>query len=134
MTDATLIDILPRRAPDLGSLKLKRWRGLGAKDGHALDGIEHLRQSIIDILTTYPGERVMRPEYGSRVRDLIDRPVNAQWLADLYFNVAHAIARWEPRVKVQRVAATMDTPGHVTLDLSLRIANAPQASSITVTV
>jgi phage baseplate assembly protein W len=130
MTDTTIIDILPRRAPDLGSLK--RWRGLGAKDGHALDGIEHLRQSIIDILTTYPGERVMRPEYGSRIRDLIDRPVNAQWLADLYFNVAQAITRWEPRVRVLRVAAAMPRPGHVTLDLSLRIGADSQPQAVRV--
>lgn len=127
MTTATTFDILPRRAPNLASFK--RWRGLGARDGRSLDGIDHLRQSIVDILTTYPGERIMRPEYGSRLRDLIDRPVNAQWLADLYFNVAQAIARWEPRVRVLRVAAEMPTPGHVTLDLSLRLGadSQPQA-------
>lgn len=130
MTDTTLIDILPRRAPNLAILK--RWRGLGRNDASALDGIEHLRQSIIDILTTYPGERVMRPEYGSRIRDLIDRPVNAQWLADLYFNVAQAITRWEPRVRVLRVAAAMPRPGHVTLDLSLRIGADSQPQAVRV--
>lgn len=130
MTTATTIDILPRRTPNLASLK--RWRGLGARDGRAIDGVDHLRQSIVDILTTYPGERIMRPEYGSRIRDLIDRPVNAQWLADLYFNVAQAITRWEPRVRVLRVAAEMPRPGHVTLDLSLRIGadSQPQAMRV----
>ncbi|WP_141054483.1 GPW/gp25 family protein [Tepidiphilus succinatimandens] len=131
MTDATLIDILPRRAPNLASLK--RWRGLGRNGASAIDGIDHLRQSIIDILTTYPGERIMRPEYGSRIRDLIDRPVNAQWLADLYFNVAQAITRWEPRVRVLRVAAAMPSSGHVTLDLTLRLGSEdPQTLSIEV--
>ncbi|MEW5782783.1 MAG: GPW/gp25 family protein [Pseudomonadota bacterium] len=131
MTDATLIDILPRRAPNLAILR--RRRGLGRNDASALDGIDHLRQSIIDILTTYPGERIMRPEYGSRIRDLIDRPVNAQWLADLYFNVAQAITRWEPRVRVLRVAAAMPSSGHVTLDLTLRLgSDDPQTLSIEV--
>lgn len=115
----TALDILPRRMPSLATLT--RWRGLSARDGRSLDGADHLRQSILDILSTYPGERIMRPEYGSRVRDLIDRPVTAQWLADLYFTVAQAIARWEPRVRVLRVAAEMPRPGHVTLDLTLRI-------------
>lgn len=115
----TVFDILPRRAPNVASLA--RWIGLSRAQGQRLSGIDHLRQSILDILTTYPGERIMRPEYGSRVRDLIDRPVNAQWLADLYFEVAYAIQRWEPRVRVLRVAAEMPRPGHVTLDLSLRI-------------
>lgn len=132
MSDISLIDILPRRTPNLA--RLKRWRGLSARDGRAIDGIDHLRQSIVDILTTYPGERIMRPEYGSRIRDLIDRPVNGQWLADLYFEVAYAIARWEPRVKVQRVAARMETPGHVTLDLTLRIGAQEQPQTLRVEV
>lgn len=133
MTDDTIIDILPRRAPNLASLK--RWRGLGSNDASALDGIDQLRQSIIDILTTYPGERIMRPEYGSRIRDLIDRPVNVQWLADLYFGVAKAITRWEPRVRVRvlRVAAAMLSSGHVTLDLTLRLgADDPQTLRVEV--
>ena len=131
MSDVSLIDILPRRAPSLAALK--RWIGLSARSARPIDGIDHLRQSIIDILTTYPGERVMRPEYGSRIRDLIDRPVNAQWLADLYFNVAQAITRWEPRVRVLRVAAAMPSSGHVTLDLTLRLgSDDPQTLSVEV--
>lgn len=132
MSSMTLIDTLPRRSVNLASLK--RWIGLSAQTARPIDGLDHLRQSIIDILTTYPGERIMRPEYGSRLRDLIDRPVNAQWLADLYFEVAYAIARWEPRVKVQRVAATMDTPGHVTLDLTLRLGAQEQPQTLRVEV
>jgi len=115
----TVFDILPRRAPNLAALA--RWIGLSRVRGSRLSGVEHLRQSILDILTTYPGERIMRPEYGSRIRDLIDRPVNAQWLADLYFEVAYAIERWEPRVRVLRVAASVPQPGRVTLDLAMRI-------------
>lgn len=130
MSDVTLIDILPRRTANAATLK--RWIGLSARSARPIDGIDHLRQSIIDILTTYPGERVMRPEYGSRVRDLIDRPVNAQWLADLYFNVAQAITRWEPRVRVVRVTAAMPRPGHVTLDLSLRIGADSQPQAVRV--
>lgn len=128
MSDVTLIDILPRRAPNTAALK--RWVGMSARAGSRLDGIDHLRQSIIDILTTYPGERIMRPEYGSRVRDLIDRPVNAQWLADLYFEVAHAIIRWEPRVRVLRVAASMPKPGHIVLDLQLHLGDEAKTLSV----
>lgn len=130
MTAVTTLDILPRRTPNLASLK--RWRGMSARDGRAIDGVGHLRQSIIDILTTYPGERIMRPEYGSRIRDLIDRPVNAGWLADLYFAVAQAIARWEPRVRVLRVAAEMPRPGHVILDIALRIGADQQPQTLRV--
>ena len=128
---ASVFDILPRRAPNVASLA--RWIGMSRAQGQRLSGIDHLRQSILDILTTYPGERIMRPEYGSRIRDLVDRPVNAQWLADLYFEVAYAIERWEPRVRVLRVAASVPQPGRVTLDLVLRIGgDDPQALRIEV--
>ncbi|RPE72552.1 hypothetical protein EDC62_0243 [Tibeticola sediminis] len=132
MPDAALIEILPRRAPTIDSLS--RWIGLHRAAGRRIAGLDHIRQSILDILTTYPGERIMRPEYGCRLRDLIDRPVNAQWLADLYCEVAVAIQRWEPRVIVQRVTAQMPRPGHVTLDLTLRLKAAPQPQTIRVEI
>ncbi len=38
-------------------------RGMNANTGKELEGIEHLKQSIIDILTTPIGSRVMRRDY-----------------------------------------------------------------------
>ena len=119
MTATTVLNILPHRPRPIA--ELERYQGLSAPAGTRITGWEHLRQSVLDILTTYPGERIMRPDYGSRVRDLLDRPVNAQWLADLYFEVAHAIQRWEPRVRVLKVGAAMTMPGHVSIDLTLQI-------------
>ena len=40
--------------------------GINATTGAALSGMDHLRQSIRDILTTRVGTRVMRRAYGSR--------------------------------------------------------------------
>jgi len=131
MTATTVLDILPRRPRPIAALE--RYQGLSAPAGTRIAGWEHLRQSVLDILTTYPGERIMRPEYGSRVRDLIDRPVNAQWLADLYFEVAYAIQRWEPRVRVLKVGASMPMPGHVVIDLTMRIDGRPEKTSFRLT-
>ncbi|WP_412057361.1 GPW/gp25 family protein [Bartonella sp. DGB2] len=39
--------------------------------------MDHLRQSLIDILMTAKGSRVMRRAYGSDVARLLDQPVNA---------------------------------------------------------
>jgi hypothetical protein len=131
MTTTTVLDILPRRPRPIAALE--RYQGLSAHAGTRIAGWEHLRQSVLDILTTYPGERIMRPEYGSRVRDLLDRPVNAQWLADLYFEVAYAIQRWEPRVRVLNVGAEIIRPGHVSIDLTLVIGGEIAQTSVVVT-
>lgn len=40
-------------------------RGMNSETGKTISGIEHLKQSIVDILTTPVGTRVMRRDYGS---------------------------------------------------------------------
>lgn len=92
--------------------------GIDAHSGKPLGGLAHLRQSIRDILTTPLGSRVMRRDYGSRLFQLIDAPLNRATLVDLYAATAEAIARWEPRFRLQTVQATSATPGRVELDLT----------------
>jgi len=87
--------------------------GTNSLTGKPLGGIEHLHQSIRDILTTPLGSRVMRPGYGSRLLALVDRPMNAQTLLQLYAATAQAIQRHEPRLKVTRVYAKSARPGVV---------------------
>ncbi len=93
-------------------------QGINAKTGKALGGIAHLRQSITDILTTPIGSRVMRREYGSRIRRLIDAPTNRDTLLDIYAATAEALARWEPRFSLTSVKATSASPGKIVLDLT----------------
>ena len=66
---------------------------------------ECIRQSIEIILGTAIGERVMRPNFGCGIHDLIFSPNNAgtRGLAESY--VSEALQRWEPRIKVQAVKA-----------------------------
>ena len=93
-------------------------RGVDAKTGKPLDGIAHLRQSVRDILTTPLGSRVMRRDYGSRLFDLVDAPLNAQTIVDLYAATAEALIRWEPRLQVQQVQARSLTAGSIEIDLT----------------
>ena len=71
-------------------------------------GERDIEQSIRIILGTMIGERVMRPEFGCRIHELVFAPHNAatEGLAELY--VREALDRWEPRIEVTTVAATDD--------------------------
>lgn len=82
--------------------------------GKELSGIEHLKQSIIDILTTPIGTRVMRRDYGSRLFELVDRPISP---IELYAATAEALERWEKRFKLERVKIESIDEGKVTLIL-----------------
>ena len=86
--------------------------------GKTVERIEHLRQSIIDILTTPIGSRVMRRDYGSRLFELIDAPVNRETLIDYYAAVAEALDRWEDRIQVQQVDITSAVVGSITLSIT----------------
>ena len=79
--------------------------GINNTTGKSLSGIAHLKQSINDILSTPIGSRVMRREYGSRLFELIDAPLNAETIIDLYAATAEALKRWEPRFELKSVNA-----------------------------
>lgn len=82
--------------------------GMSAITGKALSGVEHIRQSIGDILSTPIESRVMRRDYGSMLFRLIDQPANAATMMLLRAATADAIRRWEPRVRLTRVTFSGD--------------------------
>ncbi len=89
--------------------------GTNAITGKSLGGLEHLKQSIRDILTTPLGSRVMRRQYGSRLFDLLDAPTNRRIMAAIYAATAGALRQWEPRFQLQRVAVDAVTVGRIAL-------------------
>ncbi|QVM95606.1 GPW/gp25 family protein [Pseudomonas sp. SORT22] len=105
--------------------------GMDRRSGHPLSGIAHLRQSIEDILTTPLGSRRMRPEYGSKLRRFVDLPVNEGWKSAVQAEVARALGRWEPRLKLERVRVTAVVGGQITLQLSGQYLGANQTLEVT---
>jgi len=83
----------------------------------ALEGIEHLKQSIVDILTTPIGSRIMRRDYGSRLLELVDRPINRDFTLEIYAATAEALQKWEKRFKLEKVKITEVKEGKVTISL-----------------
>ena len=86
-----------------------------------LEPLSHIRQSILDIVSTPIGTRVMRPEYGSRVPRLVDQPVTKGWKLSVYTAVAEALHRWEPRIRVDRVRIDAVGPGLVELAILYKL-------------
>jgi phage baseplate assembly protein W len=93
-------------------------KGMSRTTGKYFNDLEHLKQSIVDILTTPVGSRVMRREYGSNLFYLVDKPVNRDFLQQIYAAVAEALERWEPRLNLKKVTVDEVKDGRVTLSLS----------------
>lgn len=96
------------------------YKGMSRTTGTSLVDLDHLRQSVGDILTTPIGSRIERREYGSDVPDLIDAPYNDTTRLQLMSAIVSALARWEPRVQVLKLEIVpQDDPGKFSLDLDL---------------
>lgn len=64
---------------------------------------ESVRQSILIILSTAKGERVMRPDFGSGLSELAFAVNNTATQATAAFEVREALEKWEPRIDILSV-------------------------------
>ena len=71
-------------------------------------GGEEIDAAIRMILTTAPGERVMRPDFGCSMWEQVFARVNPNTLGLIEQSVREALARWEPRITLDDVTARPD--------------------------
>ncbi len=67
-----------------------------------------LEQAIQIILSTAPGQRVMRPAFGCRLHELVFAPNNSQTAAQARRFVEEALGMWEPRIRLTQVDVQPD--------------------------
>ena len=91
-----------------------------------------IKESILQILLTRKGDRVMRPDFGSNVLQFVFEP-NEAGLGDLLYQEIHsALSRWEPRIEVLDVRVDrQDSEVKVTVDYGI-IATRTQGTFSTV--
>ncbi|TNF65737.1 MAG: hypothetical protein EP298_11405 [Gammaproteobacteria bacterium] len=92
-------------------------QGISRTTGQKITDIEHVKQSIDDILTTPVGNRVMLREYGSKLFELVDQPINQLTLAKILNETVSAIDQWEHRVEVKFIDVNRSTGGQVSIDV-----------------
>ncbi len=93
------------------------WLGMDREDGLAVSDIEHLRQSVRDILLTPLGSRLARREYGSLLASLIDRPQDPALKLQIMSAVYMALTRWEPRLLLNSMQITREANGTMVVEL-----------------
>lgn len=71
-----------------------------------VSGDDNVTQSLLVLLKTAAGERLMRPEFGTTVPELVFEAGSDQNLFRLEQALLETIQRWEPRVEVDGVAAS----------------------------
>ena len=122
--------------PDLpgaegAGLRLRAGGGLGL-----VEMGDSVRQAIFLLLTTVPGERLMRPDYGCDLHLLVFSP-NDETTAGLAIHyVRRALEQFEPRADVVRVdaAANPDDPGRLDVTVDYRVRATQQDDQLTISL
>lgn len=74
-----------------------------------------IEESIRLILTTAPGERPMRPDFGCAIHEFVFAPADAATAGQIAFEVRSALDRWEPRINLLDVQVQFDAVDEGTL-------------------
>jgi phage baseplate assembly protein W len=106
--------------------RYRAWRfdalsGISVAPGRVemVEGDDSVRQAIFLLLSTTPGERVMRPEYGCELRRVLFSPNDDSTAGLAIHYVRQAIDRWEPRVDIVRLDAVANRDRAEQLDIAL---------------
>ena len=99
---------IPRQTLDRASQEFlgRGWSfPVALEQGHAamVELQADVKQAIRIILGTEPGERVMRPDFGTPLRGFVFESMNTTNFELIRSCVEQALQRWEPRIDVHRV-------------------------------
>jgi uncharacterized protein len=90
-------------------------------------GEEDIEQAISLILSTAPGERPMRPEFGCEIHDFLFDTIDATTLSKMEQAVREALLRWEPRIDVREIEFDLSDTGEgqvaFTINYTIRATN-----------
>lgn len=64
---------------------------------------QDILESLKVLLTTLPGERIMEPQFGCDLREMLFEPMDSTFIAYIEDIVATAIILHEPRIDVNRI-------------------------------
>jgi len=87
------------------------------------DGELDIQEAIWMILSTAFGERLMHPDFGCGIHDLVFAPNNTGTAGLARFYVEEALVRWEPRIDVEEVEVQADPaqPELLLISVSYRV-------------
>lgn len=87
------------------------------------EGEEAVRQSVMIILGTAKGERVMRPDFGCGIHELVFAPNSASTATLISSHVKEALLQWEPRIQVLDVSVQPDEadPGRLNISIEYKV-------------
>jgi Bacteriophage baseplate protein W len=86
------------------------------------EGPADVEQAIRIILSTAPGERAIRPEFGCDIHDFVFDELDAATYGAIDSAIRRALGRWEPRIAVDRIEfAASDSDGTLLIEITYEL-------------
>lgn len=84
---------------------------------------QDVREAIWIILSTARGERVMRPDFGCGIHDLVFAPISSSTVGLVESSVQEALTIWEPRIEIINldVSAKQAHEGKLSISIDYRV-------------
>lgn len=81
---------------------------------------DHVRQSILMIMDTMQGERIMQPDFGGGLDTLVFAPNSSSTIALAEYTIRTALRDWEPRIDIDQLTVTIDPQQPEKMEIYLR--------------
>ena len=86
-----------------------------------LVNVNAIRNSLDNIFSWTPGERVLNPEFGTNLRKLLYEGITDFNVEQIVAEIKHAVAQWEPRVQVANIVDVSTTEDHENNTVHLKV-------------
>ncbi len=108
----------PNLDPGQGGLTLNPRKGIDT-----VSEDDSVRQAVLLLISTRPGERVMRPNYGCDIFQLVFSPNDDTTAAIAIHYVRQALLQWEPRIDIVNIDSRRDPsfPTHLIIVLEYQV-------------
>jgi phage baseplate assembly protein W len=92
---------------------------------------EDIRESLIILLTTIAGERILRPDYGAGLENMVFEPLSVTTSTMISNQMKRSILFHEPRVKVENINLESDNfNGFITITIEFTIISTNRRSNL----
>ena len=105
---------------------------MSRETGQPLTEVEHIKQSLADLISTPIGSRVMRRGYGTQLANLLDQPTSEALFLKCYSTIYTAILLWEPRIEISRLYASEVSQGKTVLNLEGTVVQSGQSLNMNI--
>lgn len=73
-------------------------------DIRMVEGKEDIEQSLMILLSTRPGERVMQPDFGCGIHTMVFEEINLTTVTEMKYLIEQAVLYFEPRIELEDIS------------------------------